>query len=344
MPNGYPKLIHGRLDTRDVGMIAEAVSKFVTSGTLTAGPDIEEQVRDILGLPEMPDEVANPPEPEPQPEDDLPDEAIPDDFPPELASLLKRNYKNRHARRHTAREFSKSINFADINQSMDDGESRIIKMVKAAQEKQTKKLAEVAVGLLLKNDLKALGEITVPYKTELANQIKDVLQDLFDEGRNQVQKELKMSLEPGSQEAKTFLFMRAMASVNVLADRLKSSTVWQALEMYRDEDINASNRGFLENVLYAYLKSLSEREIKKTAQNTVSEALNLGRDSAARGGSFEAVYSSVLDRGTCQFCESADGIRVQVGSEDYERLKPPYKECLGHGKCRCVFIYIGKED
>lgn len=333
---GYPKLIHGRLDTRDVGALAEAVSKFMASGALTAGPEIEEEVRDVLGFPEMPE-----PDPTSEPEADPGLGPQPgEEEEPDLISDIVRNKRYKYRMTPTRIKFARTTDFSTINRVMDKGESDIIKAVKALQQKQIMKLAEVAVGKLAQGKLDELGDIVVPYKNELSDEIGQVLLEIYNEGRSQVAKQLKYELED-DKDAKTFIFMRAKATVGVLADRLKSNVIWRALEIFRDEKVDKSKH---KEALEQSMKDLSDREIKKVASNSVSEALNLGRDSAARGQDLEAVYSSVLDSGTCGFCQSADGIRVKVGSAEYERLKPPYRECLGHGRCRCVFIYIGAED
>jgi len=70
--NKYPKLIHDDLNQIDFGVFAENLGKLVQSGFLT-GPDvsIEDQVREMMGLPELAEDVRkrkeeemkNPPEP-----------------------------------------------------------------------------------------------------------------------------------------------------------------------------------------------------------------------------------------------------------------------------------------
>lgn len=326
---GYPRLQHSRLDTRDITALAESMAKFIDSGVLTPGRDLEEEVRSTLGLPELPEGTeAPPPVASPGLGDGLPE--LPEDLPPPALP---------NSRKHT---FAKQVNFAAIGQALDKGEEDIVKSVKATQRKQIDRLAEIVFQKLKSGKLDELGDITVPYKNELADEIAKVLIDLFTQGRAQVQREVKMELGEEPDDIKTFLLMRAKATVGVLADRLKSSVVWNALAMFRDEPVTPATQTALKGVL----RDLSDREIKKMAGNTVSEALNLGRDSAARGSKtkLSAVYSSVLDKGTCGACHSADGIKVKVGSADYDRLKPPYTECGGMSRCRCVFIYIGDED
>ena len=57
LPNGYPKLVFGKLGDEDITITADAIQKFMTAGALTAEPEVENHVRKILKLPEMPEEI-----------------------------------------------------------------------------------------------------------------------------------------------------------------------------------------------------------------------------------------------------------------------------------------------
>ena len=53
-PNAdHPKLSYGRLDTRDVSGLTEALSKLIPQGAITVDQGLEEELRDLLELPEM---------------------------------------------------------------------------------------------------------------------------------------------------------------------------------------------------------------------------------------------------------------------------------------------------
>lgn len=52
-----------------------------------------------------------------------------------------------------------------------------------------------------------------------------------------------------------------------------------------------------------------------------------------------AIRVAVLDDTTCDFCDDADSAVVEVGSAEYEDLKPP-NGCEGDGMCRCIYAYI----
>jgi len=130
---------------------------------------------------------------------------------------------------------------------------------------------------------------------------------------------------------------KARALSNVFADRLRAVFTFNILSQIR------LGQPFDEQTLRAELGRTSETEARRAAGNTVSEALNLGRHNAAErlGDRIEkAVYSSVLDTASCSACRSADGREVEVGSAEYRRLEPPYRECRGGPRCRCIYAYV----
>jgi len=57
-----------------------------------------------------------------------------------------------------------------------------------------------------------------------------------------------------------------------------------------------------------------------------------------------AYYSSLMDQNTCVECAAVDGTRVEVGSKRYYNLMPPHRDCNGRGACRCIYIYIMKDE
>lgn len=84
--------------------------------------------------------------------------------------------------------------------------------------------------------------------------------------------------------------------------------------------------------------------LRNEALENVTASLNTGRDAKAKQvGVADAVYSSVLDSGTCGPCAGADGTEAPVGSGEYDTLTPPHPDCQGAGRCRCIWVYVGDE-
>lgn len=57
LPNGYPKLVFSNIDDDDTVDTANAVSTLMTAGALTADPDMENRLRSVLNLPQLPQDI-----------------------------------------------------------------------------------------------------------------------------------------------------------------------------------------------------------------------------------------------------------------------------------------------
>lgn len=308
----YPKLEHSRLDRRDAATVIDGLAKLVPIGGISLDEDIENEVRDLLELPEATVEAS----------------------------------------RKAAVRASGDVDYVRMGRELDSAEDRIMRVYKPIQERQIEVISNLAAKAIDDDDAGALDNITVPYKREAADAIYQVLVDLYQVGQEEAVKELKLSaarvgrpvqvraqLDPTRDEnVKAFLRARALTMASVLSSRLKGSLMRNSLDMIRKGE-----RGSV--VLKGQLKDLSDRAIRTEAGLTVSEALNIGRQAAAEENEAEhATFSSVLDGGTCEPCERAEGTRVRVGSDRYEQYQTPYQECSGRGRCRCVLIFTFEES
>lgn len=67
-----------------------------------------------------------------------------------------------------------------------------------------------------------------------------------------------------------------------------------------------------------------------------------GLSVAKRKKQFQAaMYSAILDNKVCSYCESLDGLKISLDHPDYKSgdYSPPQ-----HKNCRCVWIYIHKNE
>lgn len=78
------------------------------------------------------------------------------------------------------------------------------------------------------------------------------------------------------------------------------------------------------------------------AVNTLFD-IAIARAPAGKAPKIIAEYSSVMEENTCDSCAALDGMRVFVGSAEYERIKPP-SVCEGGERCRCIFTYLADEQ
>lgn len=55
LPNGYPELSYGTIGDEDLTVFSTAVNELMTAGALTADPELEDRIREIMRLPAMSD-------------------------------------------------------------------------------------------------------------------------------------------------------------------------------------------------------------------------------------------------------------------------------------------------
>ena len=129
-------------------------------------------------------------------------------------------------------------------------------------------------------------------------------------------------------------------SVDDLWARLMGSALTEYVRLYRQglsiEEISTAMSGFLDDLSVA-----AETE---QAARVSSVAYSEGRageiEIAAASGQVQfAVRSEVLDSRTCRECELLDGIVVEVGTPEYDKLKPP-SHCLGRDRCRGFYVAL----
>jgi hypothetical protein len=132
-----------------------------------------------------------------------------------------------------------------------------------------------------------------------------------------------------------FVRVRSLAVANILANKLRAALSWEALRQLREGGIDKGR-------LTAAMVELSESELRSMAGFSVGEAFNLGRQAQADQMGVKEIYSSALmDDNTCEYCRTMDGKRWASGEEPAE---PPYEECEGRDRCRCVFVYVFAQE
>lgn len=341
----YPKLVHSRLDRRDAKLVADALAMLIPQGVIAPDDGIEDEIRELLDLPERLDGEAD------------------GDAP--TASRAARSARGRRTRVGTSRRApqvragstrvmtaeEKAVDWLTLERGLNSAERNIVKGYKSVQARQIAKIVEEAMKAINAGDPERLEKIGVPFREEATDAVLEPLLALYRLGSREVQREVSAvhagtialagPLDPSDDAAIiAFLRTRARGIVLSLSERIRGSLLANALNMIRTGN---RDRGFLEGALTA----LSDRDIRREAGYSVSEALNLGRQSTAAENEKlirSVQYSAILDGGTCEPCRAQDGATVKMGSPEYDRLRPPYRECRGRGRCRCVFVFTFESE
>jgi hypothetical protein len=345
----YPKLTVSGLDNPEITAFAGAIGTLASTGMLKPDDDTEAELRRMLKFPQRMDRAARPIGdrpvlPQQQPIEDPPAPEPTEEPPPPEQRASEPSQRFWRAARGT--EMTMALD--EIEDKLDDAESRFVEVVKPIQEKQIAKLVEVVSGYIKDEQFDRLGEIDVPFRSQVADAIDELLLELIDFGKAQVKAEKqKQGHELRAQEDEeeevdkpkpdAFVHVRALAIASILANRLRAAMSWEALRQLRVGQLNPA-------ALTATLTGLSDQELSKTAKFTTAEAFNMGREEQAKEDEDEierVMSSAILDNHTCPYCEGEDGKEWPKGQEP---APPPYQDCEGRDRCRCVFVYTYKEE
>lgn len=303
----YPILEYSRLESRDATNLANAVSALLTSGGLTADPELEGTLRTELDLPAKPE--------------------------PTSEMAMKE-------RPLTAVE--RLVDFADIEAELDKAMGEIAKAMLGVQTRQAKRLVELVMPLIEKQDLDRLADLDVPYKKELEPILMPILERIFGRGRDDVRKELvkqgaKLQEPIASQgvvAVYNFWKARVTQAAALVANRLHSAMSAQALSQVRTGLVDKA-------AMSTALTSLAESTASRFGRDLANEAYGLGRTTEAVSDDIgKAVYSAILDSSTCDECAGMDGKEFTVGTAEFAENEPPYRGCAGCNNCRCMYIYL----
>jgi hypothetical protein len=144
--------------------------------------------------------------------------------------------------------------------------------------------------------------------------------------------------EPDDTPDETDLLLEAQRKqmARKIANRLRSELEDRAIDVVR-------TGGDVDEVVSETVQSqLDSSALTRDAGLVVSRAFNMGREefAAEMGDDVEFVeLSSILDDGTCAYCEEHDGDEFDFGSPGHDEMTPPLRGCEGGPRCRCLLIY-----
>ncbi len=323
----HPKLTVSGLDVRDIGKWSEAISKVINAGAVLPDDSLEAEIRRALKLPAADGEPRERPEKTKQ-------------FSLSKLPLARPLHG---PERHVA--------FAEIDRELDDAQDRLVAAAQVVQAQQIDKLVEVISDMMHKGQLDRVPGIDVPFQAAMTEAVEGVLVELYQFGQQKVREELDaqrrvagrevvLKLQEDPEQVRKFLGVRAQAIAASLAGKLKAAATWEALRQTREGVLD-------EAALMARMTDLSDRELRSTAKFTVSEAFNMGRKAEGEKQASEisrVIYSAILDLNTCSPCNEWDGREFAYGSTEMVFSEPPFQNCEGEDRCRCIHIYVYKDE
>lgn len=333
----YPKLKASNIKEPSFTSMADAVSKLVSAGALTTDESLEDHVREVGKLPAKPES-----------EQQKATEGC-------TCGHSHTKKLNENGFRRELFDCEKHLNLREIDNQVSKTEAALLKKIKKIQKDQIDRLAKDVATNPATAKTKKVGL--------LSSEIKGELLDIFRFGRDQVKKELKKQektpiklvddrksikdlkkakIDPirTQEEAKAFIDDKATLIANQMANKFETTALFAGLE--------AKKLGLNKITTVAFiterLQELSDREATLATQNSVVEALGIGRNVEAETRKEDVAtsfYSAILDENVCENCEPLDGKEHEFNDPAFETPNP---RCLGGDKCRCITIYVLKTE
>ena len=330
-----PRVTHGPLNTRDVAEWFGAVTGAVEKGVLSVDERLQDMARDILGIPELPEEA---PEPQTEAERAADQPNAPGDKPAALPGVKVANAAAEPPRLESLVKLEAlgiEVRFKEIEGALDRGEARMVKRLAALQQKQAKRLAARGAKIVRSEAWGQLAEERVPSDEEAAA-IEEELLDLYGLGEEEYGRELtnqgaKPERVEDSEPSRALLAAFALFAAGRLADRMLNA--WGA------EVLTGARGGLDSGSLADTLAGLSAKLLADLARQGASLAFGLGRTDAGQANAGQVgreLYSTVLDARVCDNCRPYEGQEFAVG----EGPPVPNPSCLGGDRCRCVRVPV----
>lgn len=366
----YPRLKASRI-MLNVNRWLEGIAKVGLSNAVTRDNDIENIIRDSLGLPELSPEMIEqreimresmienlgngeptdeqqqqPPQDKSKPQQKPDKEKENEGKETEKLSNrhdIKKLKRNRH---RDLTEIEKQLaDFDEIENSMDKGVDNFNKQVMKIKKQQAEFLSQE----LLK---KTADKIKMPFIDKLADRLYQEQKKNVRFGRRNQKDEIDMQkalakrkdlqkpeLLDGDdfqnpEDVDQFLRDKSKADAQVISNK----TLGIGLFALYNLDPGVTSTEQKQQAIFDTIMTTGNADINNIANASVNKAYGLGREIQAQKMASDieiCIYSAVLDDGTCENCAPKDGQEHELGDPDYQTPNP---ECRGGDKCRCINI------
>jgi len=370
-----PKIVVSGIITEAYKEMAEAYSALFTSGAVTHDEITEDAIRERMHLP-LKDKKAQ--KEEDEPEQDEKDEngdgvtgqamTLPIPLAKKAAALPSEIAGYPILQKREIRPSERYVTWKMIEGSLDSGTGQIVTITQDSRQQILDLLQQQIIDVLKSGQPGEAFKIAVPDEMEraTAESIKTVLTEMYDYGRQTVKDEQRrqQAAQKKAAELKKPPKVKKVSPTKSVADPKNAEAileamsvrlgqrVWQQVEnSARDLVIAQLARGQadVESIMES-IGELSSKKIETSASNVVNEAFGKGRAYQIEevGGDIQYVeLSSMLDMNTCEECARLDMELgpILVGSPEYDRYMPPLvNDCLGGGRCRCVYVATFEES
>jgi hypothetical protein len=358
-----PKVKASKIEANNIALIADVLQKLIAQGAITVDSELEAHLRDVLELPDkpleepeeeippgmvktakgdvVPDPALVPPQVQPVPAGDPTDPRVQPAKPPgDRTKKLSEFDPGRELTKH-----EKVLALTEIVTLLDNGQSDLIEKVQHAGHDAVRDTEQAVATAVAARTPEAISAVSVP-TYEIEDEIRKVLFRVYEGGQEQVRAELRKQLGSVKLADRTSL-MRSLAKdsvqriLNAVARSAAESIANAATRAIRQRALRTMQDGSVPTGAGYDPFAAMRAEAKGAAAGIISAAFNLGRndEQLARSGEIShSVYTSVLDKTTCEPCLQADGTVGPPGG--LPELPCPNPDCAGGGQCKCMWIPV----
>ena len=356
----YPKLTHSDLGIKNVQELSNAIQSLTMAGAITPDVGMEEYLRRVLKLPDIPevikdakieaetlkaDMIKDPLTYKPVQENNNSNNPNDNKNPNQQKNQDEKptNPDKEGQQHHEKRPLTKAeqrVRFDEINDYMDNAESEIIRQMLSLLKREEANLIPMFAEAVKNKDFSLLQKISWKLKGIYSGLFKEQITKLFEFGK------LKASYEIMKPAPATSALVNQ--SITSKAYYLTARHEKQILDDLKQIAINGMVGGDVnvDKTIFDIKERMEQfyaKNVPATASYITTGEINEGRKytfDAFKDEFYGYQWSSILDRHTCNYCTSMDG-RV-IGTED--KAFSEYKPGEVHFGCRCIWVAIMKEE
>jgi len=322
----YPKLKFSKVGVVKYEKIATALSKLVQQKVITPDEQLEDNVRQLLNLPEKPEEEEEDSKPKDEPKED------------ELKPEKKKASEFFGWRALTFAE--QKVNFADIQAKMNSAERKLKAVLKAILIKSGNDLLrQIQIAMEAPKSAeraKRLKDLALKYKGEYRKEILTATKNIFQYGKTMASHEMKKTPPPTPAVSLQDMSKSADALTDTMEnDLIKAGKLALLLALQQKKTTSQIIRNVKKSIGRATATTLNN-----TPTITVSSAINQGRRATFdiyQDDIYALQRSEILDSVTCNYCLSIDK-RVFMKDDSFT-----HNDQI-HSNCRGIWVEILKDE
>jgi len=329
------------INKKDLSQMSTIIKTLVDAGALTPDDGIEFKLRSELDLPQKEEQSDESKGKEPERENPKPEEDE------------KKEKVIENSTQHEEIKFNENGFFRDLTQFESESSLKRVKAEFESQEEELKKTIRQNFNKMkgkYRNDLRnalnqsnkdrATMSIKVGFSGQFTKDVRDILKETVETGKQQMAKELSAEKRLASDDG----IVKNLASrinftsdriVNDIQDRFQNASTLVALDGLA---AGLSDEEIIDDVDSRLNDLLGSAVIFASIGATINRFLNNGRNNFAIQNKdliqgFQ--YSAIIDNTTTDICRSLDGQTFKVGDVPSLDLRPPL-----HWNCRSILVPI----